>query len=240
RLGEQAQQIREEDEAWLADSENFNNWEGALALVIEQQVEGDEGEAETERGEITMEDLAKRREIFMRAVKQHKILLKRKEKRREDMEREKVWREKVERRRRAELVLCVLEEEERARGRKEGFGHSVESPSTDRIAAQMGKPAEGPKPKAKRKRKRRTTGIPDDDESSSSSSSSSSNNSDNDDAQTTKRIKIATAAATTNGTAKGPTNTAVIEISSGEESDGSESESDESEVSSSTSSSGDL
>ncbi|KAL8906767.1 MAG: hypothetical protein Q9207_001822 [Kuettlingeria erythrocarpa] len=182
KLVEEALQIRKEDEEWLAQDGVFegddDGWKG---------IGGTGGE--------DMDDPKKRREVFLRAVKEHEALLKESVEAKEEAERDRIWREKLVRRRRAEMVLGIFDE---------GVGGPVRSVAGGKdeqrevgnsnggiaVAQKRPLPNGGVKLKPKRKRKRRTTGVPDDESSSSSSSSSSSEgSSDTDDGPDAKRTK---------------------------------------------------
>ncbi len=187
---EEALQIRKEDEEWLvqdAVSEGDDGWKGI----------GDTGAED-------MDDPKKRREVFLQAVKEHEALLKERVEAKEEAERDRVWREKLVRRRRAEMVLGIFEDEVggpvssvvggKDEQREVGNGNGVMA-----VVQKRPLPNGGVKPKAKpkRKRKRRTTGVPDDESSSSSSSSSSSE--DADDEPDAKRAKAGGAVNGVNG-----------------------------------------
>ncbi|KAL8693955.1 MAG: hypothetical protein Q9218_001313 [Villophora microphyllina] len=191
RIREQALEVNGEKDAWLDDSANFDGWKN-LVIVVDEEEEVAQ-----------MDDPSKRHALFLRAVANHKILLRAKEDAREDREKEQIWREKVEKRRRAELVLCVLEEEARAKALRVGekvedekeVGRGTMNGTKAIGRGAGGKPAEEPKaqPKGNRKRvlqrKRRRTGVPD-DESSSSSSSSSESEDDLDGARDVKKVRL--------------------------------------------------
>ncbi|KAL8947854.1 MAG: hypothetical protein Q9222_005912 [Ikaeria aurantiellina] len=209
RLVSAAHQIITEDEEWLA-SASASDFEGLNLLLGEEE----------EQEKSIMDDPLARKQLYLRAVREHKFFLKNMD----AVEKERRWWERVERRKRADGVLAVLEKEVRwlegmrrggggsgqmdwmkmggggsqmggrvngvGGGRMEGVNGGVHGNGKSG-AAPLPPTAGGATNKPKRKRKRRTTGVPDDDESSSSSSSSSSSDSEEEQAQReVKKAKI--------------------------------------------------
>lgn len=198
--------------------------------MIEADVEG--GGTEEEERAVEMDSPTTRKELFMRAVEQHKILLRAREDAREDREREEVWRERVQKRRRAELVLCVLGDDAKTRAARRNNVVDVADKSVTAGTAVNGtKMAAAEKRTGKRKRKRRTTGVPDDESSSSSSSSSYSSSSDEGEVDLEVNVRRESKRVRLGPLASVDRPKAVEEISS------SDKESDDSEASSSSSSS---
>ncbi|KAI4257327.1 MAG: hypothetical protein LQ352_001677 [Teloschistes flavicans] len=231
RLRARAREIRCEDEQWLADGATFENGgRNHHYIVIEADVEG--GGTEEEERAVEMDSPTTRKELFMRAVEQHKILLRAREDAREDREREEVWRERVQKRRRAELVLCVLGDDAKTRAARRNNVVDVADKSVTAGTAVNGtKMAAAEKRTGKRKRKRRTTGVPDDESSSSSSSSSYSSSSDEGEVDLEVNVRRESKRVRLGPLASVDRPKAVEEISS------SDKESDDSEASSSSSSS---
>lgn len=217
RLVDQALKIRREDEEWLSKpSPVERESKEEREKTGEQTKEGWRGIhhsslIEDGEGSDIMDDPAKRKELFLRAVEEHKSLLHAREDAREEAEKDAIWRAKVERRRRAEMVLGIFEDlvqkpegglGERDRVLTNGVQVNGSSNRNGVMWQKKPLPNGGEKVKGKRKRKRRTTGVRDDESSSSSSSSSSESEDNSDNGASRKRIEINGTIATTNGHSK--------------------------------------
>lgn len=171
RVRKMALQIRAEDEEWLKGLEPSEK------------------------------DKARRRAEYEGAVKRAREMLERKEELREEQLAHEEWETRFRKRRRAEVVLWGIGEEEENKPQplsmarntdknKDTQGENAGTPNRNPTTTTTVKPptnlARNGKPKRKRKAKVRKTGVPDDDETSSSSSpssssSNSSSSSDDDD-----------------------------------------------------------
>ena len=217
-IRQRALDIIKEDDEWLNDSSNFTDWSLPLNSPHENQTaEEQKGSTITTTINIAMDDPTKRKEIYLQALKQHEQNLRAREDAKEEAEKDRIWQIKIQRRKRVDAVLRILNQHvygnangpvytpAAAKASSENAvvrGVGIAGTTATATATVNGKGAQqlhngGSKSqkstnstKRKRKRKRRTTGVPDDDSTSSSSSSSSSESEPHDDTERmTKRAK---------------------------------------------------
>ncbi|KAL8862665.1 MAG: hypothetical protein Q9178_001163 [Gyalolechia marmorata] len=197
-IRQRALDLIKEDDEWLNDSSNFTGW----SLPLDPPHGNQTAEAQKESTTTTliaMDDPTKRKEIYLQALKQHAQTLRAREDTKEETEKDRIWQMKIQRRKRVDAVLRILNQHVYGNpngpvytptaAKVTGAVNGVSTPAgttgtetgngngkgTHQIQNSGSKRSVN---SAKRKRKRRTTGLPDDDSSSSSSSSSSDSESE--------------------------------------------------------------
>ncbi|KAL8910812.1 MAG: hypothetical protein Q9171_003948 [Xanthocarpia ochracea] len=210
-IRQRALDIIKEDDEWLNDSSNFHDWSLPLDPPHGNQTAEEQKES-TPTTLIKMDDPTKRKEIYLQALKQHAQTLHAREDAKEEAEKDRVWQIKVQRRKRVDAVLRILNQHVYGNPNGPVYTPAVAAEASRENAVVRGDSTPGKTGTAtvngkgvqqmqnggskgtnstKRKRKRRTTGVPDDDSTSSSSSSSSTSESEpyDDTERMTKRAK---------------------------------------------------